>query len=247
MKSTNLLVYLLVLSMFAALSACTKDEKEEPKAEHKDAFGDVFVKKVLSPKGDKYGLVFYAGGKGLTECTVKSPDGKDYKLAEFWKGAGNMRRHPEAQDMQGKMPSTGKYVFTLKFSDGQSIQLTDVLSNVEIPAIKGVKVNHKEGSDEVEVMWESVSGVNNYMVKLTDNQKNKQKPIFVNKKLTSNDKSYKFNKSTKAAPGWMREIPAAGSECYVMVVGVKYEEGVSAAAKDQNKQMNTVKPVKIKW
>jgi hypothetical protein len=43
----------------------------------------------------------------------------------------------------------------------------------------------------------------------------------------------------------MGGVPTAGETCYVMVVGIKYEEGISGSEKDQNKQMNTTKPTMI--
>ncbi len=237
---------IIALSSIIFLSSCEKKEVEKPNT-HDDAWADVFVKKVKSPQGDKYGLVFYTAGEGLTACKVTAPDGTKYELAEFWKGAGNMRLHPTNTDMKATMPETGEYTFTLTFDDGETKTLTDELENVEIPAITGVTAEHTAGTNAVTANWNAVTDVDNYMVKLTDEFKNKNKPLFNNKTLTKNDVTYSFDENTTTSPGWMGSVPDAGDVCYVMVVGIKYETGVSGSEKNQNKQMNTVKPVMITW
>ena len=249
MKNVNLL-FVTALSGLLMLASCEKENNDEPKPnQHEDAFVDVFVKKVKSPQGDKYGLIFYAGGQGLTSCVATGPEGNEYELAEFWKGAGNMRKHAQNNEMQNAMPTTGEYTFTLTFEDGETITLHDELENEEIPAITGVNVTHAEGTEEVAATWNEVSGVDNYMVKLTDKYKNENKPIFNHKALSSSATSYTFDKNTSdASPGWMQSgSPNAGDTSYVMVVAIKYEAGAEGAGKDQNKQMNTVKAVEIVW
>ncbi len=249
MKKWNLLKIAIIVLTVLLIAACDDDSTApEEKNPHNDAFADVFIKKVKSPNGDKYGLVFYSGGEGLTECRAKAPDGTEYELMEFWKGAGNMRRHPKNTEMKGTMPQTGTYTFTLTFDDGVKKTLTDNLEATQIPAMTKTKVTHEQGTDEVSVSWKGVSGANNYMVKLTDKFKNKKKPIFNIKTLVYGDTVYSFNKNTKASPGWMRPSePAAGDTCYLMVVAIKYENGFDPKTKDQNKQMNTVKPQMIIW
>jgi hypothetical protein len=251
MRKSNLMkvAFALIIGIGITMSSCKKDDPTSPEPNpHTDAFGDVFVKKVNTPNGVKYGLVFYAGGQGLTSCKAKSPDGTEYTLSEYWKGAGNMRFHPAPNQMQASMPQAGDYTFTMTFDDGETKTITDALTADEIPAITGVNVTHTAGTEEVTANWNEVTGADNYMVKLTDKYKNKNKPIFVNKTLTSADVTYTFDKSTTATPGWMQTgKPVAGDTCYVMVVAVKYEDGVSGSEKDQNKQINTVKPTMIIW
>lgn len=246
---------LLTLLFCAVLitSACDDDDDDNSGTnpntnQHEDAFGDVFVKKVKSKNGDQYGLVFYAGGQGLKTCTAKAPDGTQYELAEFWKGEGNMRRHPESNEMKPTMPQMGAYEFTMTFSDGETKTISDNLENVEIPSIKVDTVIHVKGSNTVTAKWKKVDGVGFYMVKLTDKNKNENKPIFNNKRVAPDAVTYTFdNTTTGISPGWMTAEPAEGDTCYVMVVGVKYEASAEPAVYDQNKQMNTVQPKKIIW
>ena len=250
-KKWTLISAIAALSMFMA---CTEDPtgqdtNEDPASRHTDAFVDVFVKHVKNKQGaDKYGLVFYAGGQGLTAVKAKAPDNAEYDLAEFWKGPGNLRRHPANNELQNSMPQTGTYEFTLTFDNGDSFNLNDTLFTDAIDAVSGASVVHRPGTDTVKVSWNAVSGVNTYYVKLTDKHKNETKPIFVNKKVSKTSTYYEFTHQTTARPGWMQPTkPAAGDTCYVFIVGVKFEAGKSDAAADQNKQMNTAAGKMIIW
>jgi len=252
MKKTRLLNFMaLLMCAFIFTTACDDDDDSPTSTEkntHNDAFGDVFVKKVKSSTGDKYGLVFYAGGEGLTACKAKAPDGTEYTLVDFWKGAGNMRRHPKNNEMKSAMPETGAYEFSMTFSDGQTKTILDTLENVEIPSIKVDTVKHTAGTDIVTAEWNSVSGVGYYMVKLTDKDKNESMPIFNNKRVSASATDYTFDVTTSdVSPGWMLSEPTNGDTCYVMVVGVIYETEAEPTTYDQNKQMNTVQPKMIIW
>lgn len=243
---------LLLLGILLIMSSCKKDDEDDATPNqtsdsHEDAYGDVFIKKVKSAQGEKYGLVFYAGGQDLTTCQVTSPSGTTYTLDTYWKGTGNLRLHPENNEMQNTMPEAGDYVFLLNFSDGTSKTITDALTSIEINAITTTSVTHTTGSNEITTTWGAINNVDNYMVKLTDKYKNENQPYFVHKALTSEDTSYTFNTSTKASPGWMQSEPSAGDTCYVMIVGIKYEDSVDATTKEQNKQLNTVKTSMIIW
>ena len=239
------LAFLIATSMI--FTSCDDNDSDTEVNPHDDAFADVFVKKVKTPQGDKYGLVFYAGGEGLTNCKAIAPDGTEYQLAEFWKGAGNMRKHPANNEMQGSMPQMGNYEFTLTFDDGETKTITDVLSDVEIPTITGVNVTYDATTETVTASWNPIDNVDGYMIKLTDDQKNKNKPIFVNQ-MPNTMTSYSFNRATSANPGWMQQgVPVSGDTNYIMVVGVKYEEGIDGAARMQNKQCATAKPSMITW
>ncbi len=246
MKHFNLILVALIASAFF-FNACKKEKIDDPN-KYEDAFADVFVKKMKTPQGDKYGLVFYAGGQGLSSCKATAPDGTKYELKEYWKGDGNMRRHPKKNEMKGSMPQAGEYSFELKFKDGGSKTITDNLQDTEVPAITGVNVTHDAGTEAVSVTWNEVSGADAYIVKLTDKFKNEKKPIFVNKTLPKTATSYSFDKNTDATPGWMQNgLPQAGDTSYVMVVALKFEKDFKKETKFQNKQMNTVKPTMIVW
>ncbi len=241
-KTKTLVLFLTV--MLASFLNCTTSKPNL----HTDAWVDAFVKHVMTANGERYGMVFYAAGESLTSAVATAPDGGVYTLAEFWKGPGNMRYHPAGSDMKDVMPTTGECEFTLKFENGDGIVLRDTLTTISIPALTQVNVIHPAGTDSIYVNWASVSGVDVYYVKLTDKQKNESKPIFVNKNVPAADTSYAFDHNTTATPGWMRPTkPAAGDTCYVIVVGVKFEEGVAGSARTQNKQMVAPKSKMIIW
>ncbi len=240
------IVAALTLSMGCSKNTAGPEGNDDSKSRHTDAFVDVFVKHVKKQGLDKYGLVFYAGGQGLVTVKAKAPDGSEYDLAEFWKGPGNLRRHPKDNEMQNSMPPTGTYEFSLTFDNDDSFILNDTLFTDSIGAVTGASVTHN--TDTVNVSWSAVNGVNTYYVKLTDKYKNETRPIFVNKKVSQSSTSYEFTHQTVASPGWMQpNKPATGDTCYVFIVGIKFEDGKNGAGADQNKQMNTAAGKMIIW
>jgi len=248
MKNLLKLTLIFGLALSVTLTSCKKEEEEEN--EHNDAYGDVFVKKVQTPGGVKYGLVYYSGGEGLKTCTVKTPSGEEFTLAEFWKGKGSMRFHPASSEMVSSMPAAGDYTFTFTFDDEVTKTIVDPLTSEDFGNVmSGVTVTHTPGSEEVTVNWATVDGADNYFVKLTDKNKNDNKPIFVNMGMPATTTSYTFSKSTTdASPGWMQAgKPATGDTCYVMIVGVKYEAGATGPEASNNKQIATMKPTMIIW
>jgi hypothetical protein len=247
-KSLSAMLIIISLSLF---SACDNDttEPDDPASRHTDAFGDVFIKHVKNNQGvSSYGLTFYAGGEGLTEAVVIAPDGSEYELEAFWKGAGNLRRHPADSEMSANFPQTGEYEFQLDFDNGDAFSIFDTLGTGSIGTVSGMAVQHTPGNDTISVQWNSVAGVDNYYVKLTDKNKNESKPIFNHKKVPASATSYSFHSESTAVPGWQRygEI-AAGDTLYVMVVGLLLEPGTQSSAADMNKQMNSMAAKMIIW
>ena len=249
MRTTNLVkvVFALIVGLGLTMASCKKDEEQTEENPHNDAYADVFVKKINTPNGVKYGLVFYAGGEGLTDCKATAPNGTEFTLGDYWKGAGNLRLHPTMPQMQNTMPEAGDYVFTMTFDDGVTKDVTDALSNIEIPAMSGVAGTHASGTENVSVDWNAIADADNYMIKLTDEQKNQSKPIFVSI-LPPNVTTYSFDRTTTANPGWLQtDKPQADDNTFLFVVGVKYEAGVSGADRMNNKQMVTAQPANFVW
>ncbi len=246
MKQINFKKIMLALIVgMGVITSCEKDDDVKEKNQHNDAFSDVFIKKLQTPKGAMYGLVFYAGGEGLVSCKAKAPNNTEYDLAEYWKGKGNLRNHPAQKELKGVMPQSGDYVFTLTFDDGVTKDITDVLSNIEIAPMTGLEVTYDSDKEKVSATWNAIENVDGYMVKLTDEEKTLSKPIFVNK-MPPSKTSYSFDKSTSGNPGWMRTgEPSKGDINYVFLVGVISEEGAEGSAKENNKQMVTAQPYKI--
>jgi len=244
---TITLSFALLMALSISFTSCDEKDSEPEVNQHNDAFGDVFIQKLMMAGNTRYGLVFYAGGEGLVSCKATAPDGTEFTLTEYWKGAGNLRRHPDPTELQGTMFETGDYVFTLTFDDGETKNITDVLSAVEIDPITGVNVTYDATTETVVAAWNAIDNIDGYMIKLTDHEKNKNKPIFVNQ-MPNTMLDYTFDRSTTANPGWMQTgVPVSADINWVFVVGIKYEAGIDAATKGQNKQCLTARPTMITW
>ena len=249
MKNSKLfkLSLTLILAMGMVFTSCKKDEPDPEPNQHNDAFADVFIKNIIPGPGapSLYGVTLYAGGEGLTSCTVTGPSGAEFTLGEYWKGAGNLRKHPSMLPADGEMtttiPPTGNYVFTLTFDDGETKEiideLTDVVTNSMLP-IAGM-TSYDSDTNTISASWGAIENIDAYMLKLTDADKNASKPLFVNI-MPNTMTSYEFDSATSDAnPGWLQSPPNDGDEAYVFLVGVKYEAGAEGATKENNKQMVT--------
>ena len=244
MKFLKLSLAILVAISMTTLTSCKSDDDETPVNQHEDAYADVFVKKGRMPAGVRYGLTYYAGGEGLVSCTVVGPDGGDaVELAEYWKGAGNLRKHPSQQDMMAgtTMPTAGNYVFTLTFSNGDTKEITDVLTDVQLDAMTPTTITYDIDTETVSSTWNSVEGAEMYMVVLTEDIGNTGKPIFGKAGIPTTETTYSFDRSTTAMPGWLQaDKPATGDVVYLMTVAIKFEEGKTGDF--NNRQMVTAYP-----
>lgn len=184
----------IVATSLVGFTACTNDDdNDEATNNHSDAWGDAFIKKWKITGNAAWGINAYAGGEGLSSATIESPDGNTYTLAEFWKGAGNMRYHAQESDSDTVKSSEGgsysdfafgDWKFTLTFNDGTSKTITDTISesdgDIDNPVNLSSAVTH-DGSSKVTIVFSEPGGTSlpqRYIVKLTDEETNESKPLY---------------------------------------------------------------------
>lgn len=231
--------------LFIAQSCKEDDENEIPENTHEDAYADIIVKKT----GMGYMAMFFAGGIDIETqgSTVTTPDGSEYELTEYWAGAGKVRN--DDYPVQDEYLPTGDYTFNLKFTDGYEKEIIDKVAGNDLDLLTGLTVTHEEGSDEISVSWNEVSGCDLYCIKLTELNMAETMPLFKTAMMPTSQFSYTFDTSTSSAPGWMRNPDELerGTEYWLVVAAKKVEEGAEVSGSSQDFDINSVAKTKIVW
>ena len=225
MKTIKFLTVLLLFIGLFTFTSCDEDDTTPPENTHDDAYGDVILKKVNTPNGIRYKEVFFAGGIDInaTGCTVTTPDGTSYDLAEFWAGPGKV--NSMAGVMTAVIPAAGDYTFTLSFSDGYEKTITDTLEDTEIDLPMPFTVEYTSGGDTITLSWEAVDNADLYCVKVTELDMAGTKPLFKLAQLPTTETSVTIN--IDGGTGWMRPTTdlVTGVNYWVAVAAKKVEAG----------------------
>ena len=246
MKKINVII-ILILGIFLA-TGCG-DDNNLPVDTHEDAFADVIVKKVNANGNAKYKLMFFAGGAEIAKegSTVTTTDGKTYELKQFWAGLGKVRFG--GYPLSANKPATGEYTFKLKFNDGYEKEMKDVVSDIDVGLVTGLIVNHEEGSDSISATWAGGENADMVCLKLTELDMASTKPLFKIAAMPKDKKSYSFDVSTNAKPGWMRNPSelVRGTKYWLVISAKKVEEGSKITGASQDFEQNSCTKVKITW
>jgi len=250
MKTTKFLtLVVLVMSLFLTIS-CTDDDNEIPENTHDDAYGDVLLKKVMTPDGIRYKEVFFAGAIDIIEAgsKVTTPDGTEYSLVDFWAGAGKV--NSMAGVMMATKPAVGEYTFTLAFSDGYVKTVTDTLEDTEIDLPMPLTVDYTSGDNSITVSWNAVDNADLLCVKITEidpatGTPLDAKPYFKKAQLPANATSLVIN--IDGGEGWMRSIDEleVGTEYFVSVAAKTVEDGAAISGASQDFQTSSCIKTKI--
>ncbi len=244
MKTINFLTIILIFSGLFTFTSCNDDEDNNPPINtHEDAYVDVILKKVNTPDGIRYVEIFFAGGVDIaaTGCTVTTPDGTAYDLAEFWAGPGKLTK---AGAMSMSKP-IGEYNFSLKFVDGYQKDLSDTIEDVEINLPMPFTVDYTPGDDHMLVSWTEVPNADLMCVKITEIDMAGTKPIFKKAQLPADATSLTIN--FDGAEGWMRPVDqlVSGTQYWVAVAAKKVEAGTPVSGMSQDFQTSSCVKTKI--
>ena len=246
MKTINKILYLFILTSLFSLTACSTDD-DEPANTHDDAYGDVITKKMMMMGNAKYVPVFFAGAEDIVEdgSSVKAPDGTVYDLHEFWAGPGMLTA---GGTVGNTPPPAGAYTFTLKFSDGYTKTITDVLEGADttVPQIT-VNYNANTNPQTIDVSWTASPEADFYCIKMTDLDMAHNKPYF---KVPMIDKSKtSFTIKLDGSNGWIRPVSELqnGTDYYIVISAKKVETGTPVTGMSKNFEINGCSKTKITY
>ncbi len=231
----NIWIIIAIITLTGLFASCNNEE--EYTNTHDDAYGDVILKKMKMNGEVKYLPVFFAGGENIQEegSKVTTPDGSEFALHSFWAGDGLLT---STGNMSPEFNMSGTYTFTLKFDDGYTKTLTDVMENteMEIPVMNMV---YDEAEQTITLDWTPVSGADLYCVKLTEMDMANTKPLYKVPLIDKSTHSHVIH--LDGSNGWMRPVSEMqqGTDYWVVVAAKKVESGTTVSGMSHDFQINS--------
>jgi len=188
-----------------------------------DVYADVFIERF----GDSFGLMANAGGNGIIEARLVTPNNDTLLLINYWKGSGHLRYITKHIEMSDTLPDPGIYMFILNYSHDSSIILTDFLSSDTLASWFGLyhSMSHTR-YDRISFAWGNVYGANAYRIKLSDSLGIYSSPIFISDfiaQIDTNLYNYYFRYSPDDS-NW-RYLPESGDSFWYSVIAYRFELG----------------------
>ncbi len=241
MKKTVLAI--IIFGLF--LTGCKKNDDVEIN-KHEDAWGDVIVKKMNMMGNTKYTLMIFAGGEGIVAdgSTVTTPDGSVYSFESFWAGDG-MIRSMEAP-VQSTYPATGEYVFNLKFSDGETVTVKDVVEHRDV-TVPQITMVYDSINQTIDLSWQPIPDCDLICIKMTDLNMAASKPYYKVPELPANTTHHTIH--IDGSNGWLRPVSElqSGTEYWVVVSAKTVETGAEVSGASHDFQTNACNKVKVRY
>jgi hypothetical protein len=210
----GILLFLIIALLFAG---CNKDNIET----EFEVFADAYTVKKMMDGEPKTAIAFYAyGNNNIASARVTPPAGESgsVQLNASEGSSFTFFKEPENEDFKPDWPATGNYVFEVESTSGELVQETDFLEivNPEIPEI--VSTTFSPSTLSLTVKWESLSGVDGSVVKITDKQGN---IVFIGYGLTPTTTEFPIGTGTGT---WYSSVNL-GDELILQVQSYIIEQG----------------------
>ena len=241
MKTRKTILRILSTLMFTPflLTSCI----EEPEPPTLDALPDVFIQKISEGAEEKYALTFWLfGNKELESVTIEGPEGGVWELDSDSSNPQIFSLFPETEDYTTSIPASGVYEFTVtSIQEGEAPMITDDEledEELDVVAIDSVKFENSQ----IKAYWETVSGADNYRIRLYNESGD---IIFLSEQIANNKSNYSFDSSND---GWYNSssIPETGDNCRLELLAILYESD-ALIDKDYNIQCVTMTSENIVW
>jgi len=208
-----------------------------------DALPDVFIQKISEGGEEKYALAFWVfGNKELESVSIDGPEGGSWDLEGDEVNPQIFSLFPADEDYTPGMPPAGIYEFTVTSTqEGEPpMKIDDELEDEELAmaTIDSIKFE----SSQVKTYWETVTGADNYRVRLYNAE---GEIIFLSSQLADNKTDYAFSVTDD---GWAgsNSIPQTGDNCRLELLAILYESG-AGTNKDYNIQCISIATEEIVW
>ncbi|MDD4145334.1 MAG: hypothetical protein PHN68_11945 [Prolixibacteraceae bacterium] len=216
---------------------------DDPEPPILDALPDVFFQKVYEGGEEKYAIAFWIfGNKELESVTIDGPEGGTWDLESDNMNPQIFSLFPAEEDYLPEIPAAGVYEFTVTSTqEGEPpMKIDDELEDEELAIVTIDSIKFE--SSQVKTYWETVTGADNYRVRLYNDSGD---IIFLSNQLADNKTDFSFSITDD---GWVDSgsIPVTGENCRLEVLAILYESGASVD-KDYNIQCISITSEDIEW
>jgi len=232
-KFTKLFIFALIIT---GLFSCNDKEAEITF----EVIGDVFISKRMIGEEEQYAHVFYAyGNQRISSATVTPQGGELIELDPLDANEYTYGIQPAPEDFSTEFPGIGTFEFKV-VNEGIEHTTSDVLlfDNMDIPHIDTVEYNSIDQTIMVE--WETVSGAQSYIVKLT---KENGDVIFVGQLLSELATAYQIDINLGS---WF-EVPQYGTTYNAEVHAYLYDADADYSDYMYHIQENSIGDKKVVW
>ena len=152
----------IVLIIFG-MSGCEKATVEN------QASGDVFVKSIKNASGITVYKAVHSvfSYNQMTAVTVQTPEGLTESLNSHDSNGNSFFNEPAESDYVAIAPTTGAYIYTVKFSNDETKTYSNTLTVATIqPALITSLVKSADG-DSVYISWNAITSADAYQLKIS--------------------------------------------------------------------------------
>ena len=212
-------IALLFLAL-AGITSCN-DNNNEQAFEIK---GDVMIIKRIIGDQTYYARSYYAyGNQPITEASVTLPEGGTLELAAADASKQTYMVEPIANDTTNdfstEQPVDGRFEFSV-INEGIEHTATDELTFTDLAIDSITSVEYNSGILTIE--WETSSDIDNYIVRLVDENYN---PIFTGTLLSNTQSTYQIS---LASGGNWTQAPVLGQTYFVEIQAISYDDDATS-------------------
>jgi hypothetical protein len=193
MKTVFITRFIPAIFLTAFLTSCFENEIKP------DALGDAYILVEMNGQDTLKGLGLHAFSYYEFATVTASLTGNanlTYTLAPYLNYPQDFLWITPSGQFSKNLPSTGDYVFSAAFKEGQSLVFYDKLTADIISPPKVTECAYSKSTLRINLSWDVVKNANLYNVKLYDLS---GKLLFVSEVLGANIKSFSFGSDSQ---GW---------------------------------------------
>jgi hypothetical protein len=230
---------LILMTLPFLLWACNKDES----IFELEVLTDAYIIRKMIDGEPKSALAFYAyANTSIASATVTPPSGVggSFELSKSEETSYTFFREPEEGEYTAGWPAVGNYIFTVVTTDGETVEQADVveIANLDIPEITSATFFPSNAS--LTLKWESVPGINGYVIKLLNAQ---GKPVYMSFALTAANNEFNINPSSG---NWFAPV-YTGDELKLQLHAFAFESGAAAETAMYNISEIAIAEKDITW
>lgn len=156
----NLQLLASVVAMLLMLSGCEKAKVTN------EATADVFVNAMTNASGvtvytAKHSVFSY---NKMTSVSVKTPDDKTFALTNYENGGYSFYNKPIEADYSALAPTTGSYVYTVQFNDGEIKTYSNSITAATLQPAVITSLVKSADEDSVYLSWNAIPSTDAYQL-----------------------------------------------------------------------------------